>query len=601
LPQKDCPRRAKENLCPAPRLCYLAKADFQGRFEIQAHIQCLRCSKAIPIGPEMVSQVVPCPSCMDRVYISANLLAVERSRSETAAPASAHSQGFAADVLANVLSRMRPEGSEGGNSVAIIFASVGVVAVLVLAALGLVVLRNKPKDDKTEVTETAANTLPAKLEARPPTFPPAPLQGTAPPPVAAPVAAPPPSTAARAWSLRASSSGSIGAAASALSGQQPTSAARWPEYWRLPDLASSVTARLASLSDADLGLRVSLNSAAADFALGSSVALIPEIEQSTKLPIGVGETIAGIRIEGPDLVLSWAVPQNEARLASQLVNCLLEINDGKQKRVAQLREPVRAEPIAIDLTSDMQQVETLIDNPPRNTALQLEVADLNGFPSEAKLRGGARTTGVALTASTPMMPTMGPPSALPPGVAPGFGMPTFPGLPVSGSVTIEFPDIPGLEIHIGLKQESERIVISVDPMFREDGKEGELSLRRIAQMEEDAKRPLPNAQRDLESAERSLRLWSDKLKESNANEPPPTSRRFPAWKLKHMEATRNAASFEKGVTDLNARVEKSKSRLDLATKLRAFLKDSNKQATIHYVVYSECGETDLLLIDGRGR
>jgi hypothetical protein len=186
-------------------------------------------------------------------------------------------------------------------------------------------------------------------------------------------------------------------------------------------------------------------------------------------------------------------------------------------------------------------------------------------------------------------------------MAPQMGMSPFAGMSIPGRVTIEFPEMPGLEVHVAFKQENGKVVVSVDPTFRDDGKDGELSLRRIAQIEEDAKRPLPNAQRDLESAERSLKLWSDKLKESNANEPPSTSRRFPAWRLKHMEATRNVASFERGVTDLNARVEKSKSRLDVATKLRAFLKDSNKQATIHYVVYSECGETDLLLIDGRGR
>ncbi|MBW8884014.1 MAG: hypothetical protein JF612_04390 [Planctomycetia bacterium] len=280
---------------------------------------------------------------------------------------------------------------------------------------------------------------------------------------------------------------------------------------------------------------------------------------------------------------------------------MLEISDGKRKRVVQLREPLRAEPIAIDLSSDKQQVEIPLPNPPRASALQLEITELIGFSSEATFRGGMRNTGTPAAPNMALMSATAPGSALPSGMTPGMGMSAFAGMPVGGKVIVEFPSIPGLEIQVGIKQESGKVVVSVDPMFKEDGKDGELSLRRIAQIEEDAKKPLPNAQRDLDSAERLLKLWSDKLKESNANEPPSTSRRFPAWKLKHMEATRNAASFERGVADLNARIDKSKSRLDAAAKLRAFLKDSNKQATIHYVVYSECGETDLLLIDGRGR
>src|SRR5262245_52173759 len=172
---------------------------------MQAHIQCLRCSKAIPIGPEMVGQVILCPSCMDRVYVSSNLLAAERSRSESAAPTSAPAQGFAADVLSNVLARMRPQGSDGAGSVGIMLAAVGVVAVLVVLAVGLAVWSIKPAHETVEGAETAMapKSLPPKAYAPPPAFPPPTLQPSQ--PVVVPrTGLPPTAASARAWTFRAS-------------------------------------------------------------------------------------------------------------------------------------------------------------------------------------------------------------------------------------------------------------------------------------------------------------------------------------------------------------------------------------------------------------
>jgi len=579
----------------------------------------------------MVGQVILCPSCMDRVYISANLLAAERSQFENTAPASAPAQGFAADVLTSVLARMRPQGPEGGTPIGVVLAAIGGVAVLLLFAVGLIVWSIKPAKETAETMENLASAKPPSMKAdiRPPTLP-TPTQPAIQPTVVPPITTAPPTALARAWTLRFSTV-QIPAGLTP-GGPQQAGAALWPEVRRLPDLTLSADQHLTSLNNGEAGLKLSLIVVAADFATGSGVALIPETDSPTRVPAGVTDPIANMRLEGNDLLFTWAGLQSDGRVAAQLANCLLEISDGKRKQVVQFREPVRAEPIAIDLSSDKQQIETPLTNPPRTGALHLEITDLAGFPSEARLRGGVRTTGAASGENTAVTPAMTPgmqssiqpgmasgmarggapiaamPQGTPPGMAPmpqgmgpGMGMPAFPVMPISGRLTIEFPDIPGFEIHIGFGQVSGNLVVSVDPKFREGGKDDDLSLRRISQIEEDAKKPLPNAQRDLESAERSLKLWSEKLKESNANEPPSTSRRFPAWRVKHMEATRNVASFERGVADLTARIENSKSRLEVATKLRAFLKDSNKQATIHYVVYSECGETDLLLIDGRGR
>jgi hypothetical protein len=516
---------------------------------------------------------------------------------ESSAASSAPPPGFAADVLANVLARMRPENSDGGISIAVALSAIGALAILVVVAIALVIPRGKPADE-TEANNaaTAPKMIPVKAEARPPTFPspvPPPTQPVAAQKMAAsaPVAA-----SVRAWTIRASTG--PGPAVAAASGQQ-SGAVLWPEVWQLPGLASTVNGKLTSLRDPEAAPKLSLNVAAADFVPPTTIAVVPEMEPTGRLPAGVSDPLATLRLEGGDLLFSWAL-QSDTRLASQLMNCLLEISDGGRKRVAQFRDPVVAEPIAVDWTAEKQSIELVVPHSPRNSKLQLEITNLSGFSSEARLRNGSRATAPAGPAPPPAAPGMAANAGFAPGFPPGMGMSAFVSLPGMGKLTIEFPELPGLEIQVGFKEERGKIAISVDPTLRDESKEGELSLRRIAQIEDEARKQIPSAQRDLESAERSLKLWSEKLKDRKANEPPSTSRRFIEWKMAHTEATMNVARFERGVADLSARIEKAKARLELATNLRAMLKDSTTQATIHYVIYSECGEPDLLLVDGQG-
>ena len=105
----------------------------------------------------------------------------------------------------------------------------------------------------------------------------------------------------------------------------------------------------------------------------------------------------------------------------------------------------------------------------------------------------------------------------------------------------------------------------------------------------------------MQPAEKSLRFWQGRDKELQSNQPATTNRGYPAWNQKLREAAAKLAQFQRDVDLQTQAVTKSQSLLDVVPKLREFIKGSHDQATIRYVVYSECGEQDLLLIDGIGQ
>jgi len=398
---------------------------------------------------------------------------------------------------------------------------------------------------------------------------------------------------------------------------QQAAAARWPEIWRLPDLTTTDSGLVASLTDAEAPWKVALIGGAAELAQGSCLALVPDLGSTSPTAPGAKEPIASLRVTPEGAVFSWVAPHTDAKMASQIENCLLEFNDGKQLRLAQLREPMRTKPLSVDLALDKQAVEAEIINPPKGSALYLEITDLKGFPGEVSLRGSRNSIGatapVVQTPAFAALPSVGPqPAGLPtgfgpsPGMGPGPGMGLTPGMgpgPMlrSDALVIEFADNPALEIQVALTESRGKIAITIDPVFRDEGKPVELSVRQIGQIEEDAKKDLVSAQRELEESQPKLRHWVGKLKGIEGSKPAPTSVRYGAWAANYSDAKSNADRYQRAVDTVNARLDKTNARIDAALKAYKLLKDPDQHATIHYVVYSECGATDVLLIEGRGQ
>jgi hypothetical protein len=332
------------------------------------------------------------------------------------------------------------------------------------------------------------------------------------------------------------------------------------------------------------------------------------------------EAIAMLRQEGPNLLFVWAMPLPSDQARRNVLNCLLEVSASSVRRVGQLREPIRMEPIALDLATEKQTIEAQIDDSPRADSLRLEITDLSGFPGEMKLRGGLKTAMAppqsgATPAPFPRLPVPGGPTpSMPRPPVPMSAMP-MPGVP-SGSMSfgqsaspqqlvIECEEIPGLEIRVKLvKADSTgKLTISIDPMLREGSKD-EFDLRTpkiLDRLEAEVERPLLNAQRELGPAEASLKRWQADEEKLKSNEPRAKDvQRHTKWRLNVQESANWVRKFGKEVDDLKLKIETYQTRIEVVAKLRGFLKDSHKQALIHYVVYSECGQPDLLLVDARG-
>jgi len=359
--------------------------------------------------------------------------------------------------------------------------------------------------------------------------------------------------------------------------------------------------------------------------VGSTLAVMPEPAVNAPVSAGAKDAIAGIRLTDEGTVFSWLAPQSDPKLTSQMMNCLLEISDGKQTRVAQLREPLRLAPITLDLTLDKQRVETQLVGAPRGNTLYLEVTELRGFSREVTLRGGRNSIAAnalaaqmpafaglpSVGAQVPGMPTSGfapqagmglaPGVGVAPGMVPGTGIGPLAPPPRTDVLVIEFAENPALEILIGLTESNGKLAITVDPTYRDEGKSVALTIDKIGEIEEDAKKDLASAQRDLDESQPKLRHWAGKLKGIEGNKPAPTSARYAAWMGNYNDAKGNVNRYQRAVDGVTERVDKAKARIDSALKLYKLLQESDKQATIHFVVYSECGDTDLLLVDGRGQ
>jgi hypothetical protein len=177
-------------------------------------------------------------------------------------------------------------------------------------------------------------------------------------------------------------------------------------------------------------------------------------------------------------------------------------------------------------------------------------------------------------------------------------------MPLLLQQTIEFDELPGLEIRIAVRHASGRLAIAIEPLFRESQSipwRDLGDLRTLDRLELDIPKFLAEARKKLEPAERSLRYWQGRERELKAKEPSRSSRGYSAWQRKSSEASSKRASYQSDVDRQGRAVSLSQALYDMLPSLRAFIKISHQQARIHFVVYTNCGDQDLLLIDATGQ
>jgi hypothetical protein len=378
------------------------------------------------------------------------------------------------------------------------------------------------------------------------------------------------------------------------------------EVWPLPPVSSSEPEVLATVEGADAGWSVTVRSTAADLRVGMAILLEPEGEpgnwalkygSGVSQAVGVAysqgsgakEVLARLHRQENNLTFAWAAAPSDPQVQRQVANCLVDITAGTTKRVGQLREPLDGKPIALDLTTDKQVVALQIPDPPKGDTVRFEISELRGFPSGANLRDGTKTATAASATALAPSPLFAPA---------GTKMPLAGAGPV-----IVFDEAPGAEIRVRLARAAGtgRLEVSLEPVYCEDQTVVcPLSLRELEELEEKENRDNRAAKRDLPVAEKKLDLAEKKLRDHEAKPPPAfDKKRKGNWDRELANLKRDVDQFTREAAPLKQAVEKSKARLEAIPKMQSLIKTLEIQAMIDYTVYSECGEPDLLLMDGR--
>lgn len=343
------------------------------------------------------------------------------------------------------------------------------------------------------------------------------------------------------------------------------------EVWKLPTLISTQPEKMATLArDPSEPISLSIRSLAAD--VPAAGAIFTEAGQGggwdvhfvSDLASGAGRvTLGGVRLEGREFSFAWAQPPADAALRRQLSNCLIDVRHGNTVKTAQLREPVRTDPWRIDLTEGVAAVEFAVPDPPKSDAVRLEIRELVGFPRDVALREEHKS------------------------------------IKSGQRALIQFTEMPGAEMGVQfVRLPSGAVSVKVHSEFRENSAtKFELSLSRLASLEDAVGKALERARRELPGEQRlAVSLESD-LKSVQATRPSNLAQQA----ARDQAIATLAGKLKRAVNKvglLQKQIVESEGRLAAVPKMRSFLQSIDQKAQIRFVICAECGEQDLLLVDG---
>jgi hypothetical protein len=290
------------------------------------------------------------------------------------------------------------------------------------------------------------------------------------------------------------------------------------------------------------------------------------VNYSADINAGTSKVLLGtIRREAGDLTFAWSEPAADAALRRQLLNCHLELRKDKTSRLIQLREPVANGPLVLDLSKDTQSLSLPITDPPKQELLRFEIQDLIDFPGGAKLRGSSSAA-------------------------------------LGKTLMIEFADLPGAQIEIRFHRPSANsgLALRLEPTFRENAtKEFELTLARLEAFRSGIERSLSRARQDLPVLVNEVSALQRKLKSLLDNAPAANDLqvRFP-WEQQVSQLNSNIKRGASKVATLQRQIPEFEARLAAVPKMRTFLEGVHQKASIRYLVCAECGDHDLVLVDG---
>lgn len=574
---------------------------------METTFRCGRCGGRLPVTAEMVGQVVLCPQCLERVYVTEpSEESVNPGLAAPSLPPAMPPPSLAADILGRARRAMTPS-TESPVGLAAVFAT---VALLVLAGIGVLLMRSgsSPSEEDRRTSKVPVPPLPPPVAISPPasalspdpkslTFTPfdqvnPALAGANNPAPPAPVE-PQPATETPRVSPTPGSSAPVG---------------RWAEVWPLPPVHVREPVVLTSLEETTSPMVFTARAADVDpRRIGPNV--LAEKENSSEawqlvrwtpgVPNPMREPLARIWRAERELLFAWLAPAISPVGPEQLANCVFEFQVGAQRRVGQVRVPQRLEPLLLDLSVPQQTVAMSFTHPPRPDQVCLEVTSLEDFPSGAMLRGGTRITMPSLPGGAGNFPVVPAPlpARLPTGGTPMGALPPPLGGMGTAAVTrgvplvIELSEVPGLEIRLGLVWAApEKLELTVQPVYRDlAGEEFPFTRSELDRRLEESKRSLSNAQAGLVKARLALKRLEEREEKLSKNKA--TAKRD----LELAETKRLIQTNKAEEARLSKQVDAANQLEKIAESLRMMIQSLDKRARIEYVVYLEAGETDLLL------
>jgi hypothetical protein len=344
------------------------------------------------------------------------------------------------------------------------------------------------------------------------------------------------------------------------------------EVWRLPALISTQPEKAATLAREPAepigvsirGLAAELPTSAAIFTEATSAGAAWDILFVSDLASGTGRVkLAELRRSGRDFSVAWAEPLADASLRRQLANCLLEVRHGNSAKTVQLREPLKPGPWTISMNEGVQSAEFTIPDPPKADVLRLEIRELVSFPRDVALREEHKSIAAGQKA------------------------------------VIQFTEMPGAEMGVQLiRLASGTLVVRVQSEFKENAAtKFELSLSRLDSLEEGVTKSLERARRELPGEQAQLSAIQSDLKSAQASRPSTLAQQAARDQAISSLASKLKRSVSK-VGSLQKQIVESEARLAAVPKIRSFLESLDQKAQIRFAVCAECGERDLVLVDG---
>lgn len=371
----------------------------------------------------------------------------------------------------------------------------------------------------------------------------------------------------------APSSAATGSSATPVEIPPPTPAgnplATIGDVWKLPSLVSAAEETLGSLASVPAEpITIAIRSMAATLPAQAAYYAEPaadnqswqfqylaSIESSAeRTPLGT------LRLAGTIFKFAW-LPAADPALRRQLANCLLHVKCGEHARYVQVRPPYPRGPCVLDLATDKQTVEFELFDLPKAELMQLEVGELEGFPE-----------GTTISDNT---------------------------IEIGKESKIKFTKPVGAEIGLKLfKPKEGNLSLRLEPVFKENAAtQFDLTLTRLDALAKNVNDRLAEAKRDLPAAERSHKSLVSQLN-SLASRKPANIQQMAAYEQQATSLRSQIKRAASRIKHLQDEIPECEVRLAAVPEMRKFLESLHERAAIRYRLVADCGETDLVLVDG---